>query len=265
MRSGTQSIQRTVMILKAVAERKDIGWRLTDLALYCGLGKTTSHRILKCLVAERLIRQRAGDRRYVPGPLLFELASSLPSHMAFRDALHQELDAIARRHNGFAFLHLRSGEETVCVDRVGTSSVNPLTVIGTRRPLTESTAGVAILLAMDKRSCDAALALIRRSKRATSESARRRATVYKTILAQSRRRGYAFSLGDVVSGLGAIAQPLHDGKNRPFGALGLMGPVSQFAGDKLPKLAALLQRDAQRIERNQAQLIAELSLDSDAD
>ena len=31
-RSGTQSIERTVRLLKAVAERKDIGWRLTDLA-----------------------------------------------------------------------------------------------------------------------------------------------------------------------------------------------------------------------------------------
>ena len=151
MRKGTQSIQRSVLLLKAVAERRDIGWRLGDLAQYCCLEKTTAHRMLKCLVAERLLRQRSEDRRYIPGPLLFELATSLPAYMGFRDAVHADLESIARRLNSIAFLHLRAGNEAVCIDRAGNASVNPLTVIGTRRPLTLSTAGVAILIAMSRR------------------------------------------------------------------------------------------------------------------
>lgn len=259
-RAGTQSIERTVRILKAVAERKDIGWRLTDLCLYCGLGKTTTHRIVKCLVAERLLRQRAADRRYVPGPLLFELASALPAYMDFRDAMHAELGSIARRHHGHAFLHLRSHLETVCVDRVGSSSVHPLTVIGTRRPLTQSTAGVAILLSLSAAERDRIVALIRRGK--LREAEKRRAQVYAGILRQSLQQGHAYSLGDVVPGLGAIAVPLHDQRGHAFGALGLMGPVEHYAGERLGRLVAALTREALRLQRSHRRLIAELAPES---
>lgn len=256
MRAGTQSIERTVRLLKAVAERKDIGWRLTDLALYCGLGKATTHRIVKCLVAERMLRQRPDDRRYVPGPLLFELASALPAYMDFRDAMHMELGAIARRHHGYAFLHLRSGRETVCVDRVGSSPVHPLTIIGTRRPLTQSTAGVAILLALEAPEREHIVAAIRRMK--LREAEKRRAQAYTHILRQSLQQGHAYSLGDVVPGLGAIAVPLRDLHGQPFGSLGLMGPVAHFADERLDKGIAALTREAQRLQRNHRGLIADL-------
>lgn len=259
-RSGTQSIERTVRLLKAVAERKDIGWRLTDLALYCGLGKPTTHRIVKCLVAERLLSQRPEDRRYIPGPLLFELASALPAYMDFRDVMHEELGAIARRHHGYALLHLRSGDETVCIDRVGTSSVHPLTVIGTRRPLTQSTAGVSILLALAEAERERIIAVLRRRK--ARESEKRRAQVYTEILRQSLQLGHAYSLGDVVPGLGAIAVPLLDARDEPFGALGLMGPVEHFAGERMDKAMGALSREAQRLQRGHRQIIAALSPDA---
>lgn len=256
-RSGTQSIERTVRLLKAVAERKDIGWRLTDLALYCELGKPTTHRIVKCLVTERLLSQRPDDRRYVPGPLLFELASALPAYMDFRDVMHAELGAIARRHHGYALLHLRSADETVCTDRVGASSVHPLTVIGTRRPLTQSTAGVAILLALPEAERERIIAALRRRK--PREAEKRRLQVYAEILRQSLQRGFAYSLGDVVPGLGAIAMPLLDGRGEAFGALGLMGPVENLAGDRLEKAVTALEREAQRLQRSHREIIAELS------
>jgi len=256
-RKGTQSIHRSVMLLKAVAERKDIGWRLGDLADYCGLEKTTAHRMLKCLVEEGMLRQRAADRRYIPGPLMFELASSLPSYMGFRDALHAELEDMARRHNGVTFLHLRSGNEAVCIDRVGEAEVNPLTITGTRRPLSLSTAGIAILLAMSQRERRQVMASMQ--IRTQTESQQRRVAVYRKILRQSARVGYSISLGDVVPGLGAIAVPLLDAAGKPFASIGLMGQVEQFTVERQQRLVATLRRDAQRIAKDRAELIAEMS------
>jgi len=256
-RKGTQSIQRSVMLLKAVAERKDIGWRLGDLADYCSLEKTTAHRMLKCLVDEGMLRQRMDDRRYIPGPLMFELAASLPAYMSFRDALRPELEDMARRHNGVTFLHLRSGNEAVCIDRVGDAEVNPFTVTGTRRPLSLSTAGVAILLAMSQRERRQVMASMQ--IRTQTESQQRRVAVYRKILRQSARVGYSISLGDVVPGLGAIAVPLLDIAGKPFASIGLMGAVDQFTEGRQQKLVAALRRDAQRIVREQAGLIAEMS------
>ena len=257
MRKGTQSIQRSVLLLKAVAERRDIGWRLGDLAQYCGLEKTTAHRMLKCLVAERLLRQRSEDRRYIPGPLLFELATSLPAYMGFRDAVHADLESIARRLNSIAFLHLRAGNEAVCIDRAGNASVNPLTVIGTRRPLTLSTAGVAILLAMSRRERRDIMATI--VVNANTDSLKRRVAVYRKIFRESEQLGYGISLGDVVPGLGALAVPLLNAAGQPFGAVSVMGPLAQYAEGRLEKLTTVLHRDAQRISQQRAKLISEMS------
>lgn len=262
MRTGTQSIERTIRILKAIAERKNIGWRTTDLAKHCGLEKTTTHRILRCLAAERLLRQREGDRRYIPGPVLFELASALPSYMGFRDALHQELVGIARRYDCIAFLHLRSGIEIVCIDRVGTSNVHPLTVVGTRRVLTESTAGVAMLLAMSKEERDATLASIQ--KLGKGKQATRQAIAYRRVWEKSRKAGYAISSGDVVSGMGALAIALLDPAGCPCITIGIMGPMAQITGDKLNRCYTSLLKDSRRIAREYAALIAGLATELDA-
>src|SRR5919106_3409986 len=74
---GTQTVGRAVSLLREVAARGSFGWRLTDLAAHCGLDKATAYRMLKCLEEERLVKRRASDRHYLPGPLLFELGLTL--------------------------------------------------------------------------------------------------------------------------------------------------------------------------------------------
>src|SRR3954466_3395768 len=86
LRHGTQSIERAVHVLTEVTGRSRFGWRPTDLAARCGLDRGTTHRILACLVRERLVQQREVDGHYVPGPLLFELGLALSAHDALRQA-----------------------------------------------------------------------------------------------------------------------------------------------------------------------------------
>lgn len=263
MRSGTQSIERAIRLLKAVAERRDIGWRPTDLARHCEMEKTTTHRILRSLANGRLLRQRAGDRRYIPGPLLFELASAVPAYMTFRDLLHVELIALARRYRCIALLHLKSGMESVCVDTSGTSSVHPLTVIGTRRPITESTAGVAMLLAMSPSDCEDVLGRVYKDERFSP--ATKRARIYRRILEQSREAGFAYSEGDVIPGLGAIAIALPGSHERPRIAVSLMGPLTQIAGERLSRTASALQKEARRIGKEYANQIEDLGSELEDD
>ena len=61
-RAGTQSLERGARLLRELAARGTLGWRVSDLARRCDLDKGTTHRILACFVRERLVRQRA-DRR----------------------------------------------------------------------------------------------------------------------------------------------------------------------------------------------------------
>src|SRR5688572_17203912 len=125
---GTQSIERTVAILRELAARGAFGWRLSDLASTCELDRGTTHRILACLVRERLVRQRNTDRRYVPGPLLFELGLSLPALSEFQSACSPALTRLAKRLGSVALLYLRSGSEFVCAGRYGTLQMKALTI-----------------------------------------------------------------------------------------------------------------------------------------
>ncbi|WP_207462636.1 AMP-binding protein [Azospirillum sp. SYSU D00513] len=68
--TGTQSLERAIALLRAVAARGEEGARLADLMAEAGLSKATAHRILAALVREGLTVQDERTRRYHPGPEL---------------------------------------------------------------------------------------------------------------------------------------------------------------------------------------------------
>lgn len=70
--AGSQSIQRAVETLKLVAASAH-GARYVDLVAQTSLQPATAHRILRRLVAEGLLQQRKQDKRYLLGPLAFEI------------------------------------------------------------------------------------------------------------------------------------------------------------------------------------------------
>jgi DNA-binding IclR family transcriptional regulator len=251
--AGTQSITRTILVLKTLALRKEIGWRLTDLAAHCNLDNATTYRIVACLAAERLVQQRASDRRYVPGPLLFELSLAVPAYNSFAIALRPELLRIARRLDCIAFLYLRSGNESICIERVGSAPVQPLTVVGTRRPMAGSMAGIAMLLPLPRREQQALIAEVR-----SHPPMAERAPSYRKILERSRRHGFGVNRGDVVPGLAGLAVPIMNAEGRPFAALGIMGPTAMFAGERLSRLGEAIRGEGWRIARDHADLIRDL-------
>src|SRR5437773_5980038 len=70
---GTQSIQRAVAVLRILATARENGLGLTEISMNAELTRPTTHRILSALVAEGIVEQRPGTRRYVVGeqiPLL---------------------------------------------------------------------------------------------------------------------------------------------------------------------------------------------------
>ncbi|MBK1842823.1 AMP-binding protein [Azospirillum sp. YIM B02556] len=75
---GTQSLERAIALLRAVADAETDGARLADLMTGVGLSKATAHRLLMALAREGLVEQDARSKRYHPGPdlvVLGDLAS----------------------------------------------------------------------------------------------------------------------------------------------------------------------------------------------
>jgi DNA-binding IclR family transcriptional regulator len=252
-RTGTQSLARGIRLLRMIAARPQFGWRLSDLAAACRQDKATVHRMLACLVEERLVEQRAGDRHYLPGPLLYELGLALPARAQFQRRAEAAVQAFARRMAGVSLLLLRSGCEYVCSVRAGALPLAGLMVeAGTRRPLFTSVGGVAILQTLP--ADEARRVLL---DNVTQEVARRgtgRLEALQKMRERSDRHGFGVNLGDVVPGLHALAVPVRGTSGEAFAALCLMGTADRYAEQRLPQLRDELQAAAAGLATEAQQL-----------
>src|SRR5690349_17309052 len=69
--SGTQSIERALILMREIAAHNRTGTRLLDLASRTGLQRPTVHRMLKCLTLENMVLQDPESHRYFLGPMVF--------------------------------------------------------------------------------------------------------------------------------------------------------------------------------------------------
>ncbi|HVL58539.1 MAG TPA: IclR family transcriptional regulator C-terminal domain-containing protein [Burkholderiaceae bacterium] len=244
----TLTISRAALVLRELAARADSGWRLTDLALSVGMDKATVHRVLRALIAERLAQQRPDSRRYLPGPLLYELGLSVQSPERLRQASQPALARIARRGRGVAFLYLRSGDEFVCASRIGSLRARVLTVEpGTRRALVTSAGGAAILAALPAHEADP---IVQRNLRSIAHFGRARIDGIRRMLSRSFDRGAGVNLEDVVAGVNAFGVALRDAERTVIGALVLSSPAELCPPQRLDEILALLQREASQLEES---------------
>jgi DNA-binding IclR family transcriptional regulator len=254
MPSGTQSLTRSITLLRVMVTRGEIGWRLSDLAAVCGLDKGTAHRILAGLVKERLVQQRPSDRRYLAGPLLYELSLSLPGHHEFQRLAEAQLGTLARRLHGTALLLLRSGHEYVCSVCIGPARLPGLMVEqGTRRPLFTSVGGVAILQTLD---ADEAQEVMQHNiAHETSKRGEARMPALQKMRERSARYGFGVNLNDVVAGIHAFGVPLRAPNGKAFAALCLMGTAERFGEARIDEIRGELDRQAIVLEADAARTL----------
>ena len=257
-RSGTQSIERAVQVLRALATRGRHGWGLWDLAARCGLSRATTHRILACLVRERLAQRRGGDRHYLPGPLVFELSLSMPAYAEFQAACNAPLARLSRRFGAQAILYLRSGSDWVCAAYVGREVyLGGGLEIGTRRPLLSTAGGVAILIALPRAEAAAIIAENRRQMEHLGAPVVGR---LEKMVRRSEGLGCAFNEGDSNPGVHAFGLPLRGegGAGAVFGSLVLSGHAQDFPPARAAEVLAALREEAGLIESEAARIFGAL-------
>jgi DNA-binding IclR family transcriptional regulator len=244
---GTQLIARSALLLRLIANANHQGARLVDLTLHSGLERPTVRRILQGLIAEGLVRQQAGDRRYLLGHLTYELGLAAARGIDMPAIAAPSLDRIARETGDTVYLVQRSGLDSVCIDRrEGSFPVKVLTIdVGARRPLGAAVGGLALLAGVAPGECGGILAL-NRSQTEPYEK------LYGRPLARAvqdaRERGYALMPINVlpyVSGVG-VAIPAATGT--PHTALSVSALSNRLMEhDRHADVARLLQAEARSI------------------
>lgn len=240
-REGTQALDRAVRLLRLVARRGRIGWHLTELAANAGIGASTAHRILAALTRQRLVQRMEGDRRYYPGPLLFELGASLPAMSVFVDRCKPALAEISRTVGAATMLSLRSDDDFVCVAKAGTDPNVTLAVeVGTRQPLVTSIAGIAMLLAMDRREAERLV----RANFADMAAPDRKIAILRRLWRDCKARGESVFLGETLPGVHGFAVVLLDRAGLPFGGLSTLGPAAALPLERGQEILRYLRAKA---------------------
>src|SRR6476469_3858476 len=200
---GTQSIQRAVVVLRLLATASETGLGLTEISMQAGLTRPTTHRILGVLVAEGIVEQRPGTRRYVVGEQIPLLALSRRTRDPLLDIAGPHLRAAVGEIGDTGFLTRRTGLDTVCVARqLGTYPIQVLAWdVGDRRPLGVSNAGIAILSGMQT---DAVRGVLARNRSRFSRYDISTETILREV-ATARARGFAVRARSLTPGSGSIS------------------------------------------------------------
>jgi DNA-binding IclR family transcriptional regulator len=263
-RSGTQSIERALRILRELAARGEFGWRLSDLATRCDIDKGTAHRVLSCLMRERFVQQSPVDKHYFPGPMLYELSLSLPGHAAFQQACERRLARFAAQTESIAWMILRSGNEYVCAVREGELELRGLMVhVGTRRPLFTSVGGVAILQTLP--SLEAEDILRDNVQQETVTRGDGRLDALRKMRERSQRHGFGVNLGDVAPGVHAFAVPVCGDNGHAVAAVCLTGLPEQLSESRIPEIRKLLSDVAEGVEGDARQMLGSVMKVASAD
>ncbi|MGX1139149.1 DNA-binding IclR family transcriptional regulator [Bradyrhizobium ottawaense] len=149
-RQGAQAIRRALAVLRILAAGREDGVPLAEVIRATGLTRPTVHRIIHVLIEEGIVERHERTGRYAIGNQVPELALARPRPSRLLIAANPSLQRASTEIGDTMFLTVRTGNDTLCVDRrIGIYPIQVLSIeVGARRPLGVSSAGVAILAAM---------------------------------------------------------------------------------------------------------------------
>lgn len=245
--AGTQVLHRAFTVLRALSARSRTGWRLSELAAYCGLHHATTHRILACLIEEEMVTRDPATRRYLLGRLAFEFGIAASAQQDWKTLFGPALDRLAEQSGDTAFCNLRSGHESVCIDRrEGSYPLKALTVeVGARRPLCVSAGGAAILGKMGMAEAEAALAA---SAAYLERFPAPRAEAVRRMLRESQRLGYGYNREMIIPGVRALGVAVVNRQGTPVAALSVAAVTERLTGARKAKVLQMLAQEAGAIE-----------------
>ena len=245
---GAQLLHRTFRVLRALSARHRTGWRLSELAAYCDLHHSTTHRILVGLIQEEMVVRDPVTRRYGLGRLAYEFGVAAAARYDWKSLGAAALDRLAQRTGDTAFFNLRSGHESVCIDRrEGSYPLKALAVdVGARRPLCVSAGGAAILGRLNE---DEVGAMLQASMPYLERFAAPRMEAVQRMLGESRRLGYGYNRDMIIPGVCALGAAVVDRDGTPVAAFSVATLTSRLRGRRRAEVCQWLAHEADELTR----------------
>jgi DNA-binding IclR family transcriptional regulator len=245
-KSDPGSVERTMELLRLLATAGGYGLALTQISDAAKLPHSTTHRLLHRLMTERMVVQRESNKRYMLGPLTFELGLAASQIYDLREPCRPILRRLAGEIGDTVYLTVRSGNESVCEDRYeGPSAIRVITIeVGSRRPLGQGAGGLAILAAIPPEERKHIIAHIAR-RYGSQEPLQERPLL--NAIANSQKHGYSLIRSQVTLGTTAIGVAILDTLDNPIAAVSVAAVDSRMSASRIELLSRQLQATAASI------------------
>jgi DNA-binding IclR family transcriptional regulator len=243
-RTGTQSIERVVSMIRVVASRGRSGMRIGEVVSTSGLPQSTCFRMLQRMEIEGLVNRDPHTRKYYLGPLLYELGLLARPRYRLSELCDSSLHHLADVTHDTIYLSERSNMEAVCTNRaLGDFPIKALPLdIGVRRPLGVGAGGLAILCAMPETE---AHAIIQNNAHRYLKFATFSVDFLRQAVDQGRVQGYSFLDSAVTPGTAAIGVAFPQGN--PVAAISVSALSGRLEQPRREEIAQELHRQLRKI------------------
>ena len=243
--SGTQSVARSIDVLRLISNRNRDGVRLSEVAQHCDLSKPTAHRLLKELMSSGLIFLGAGHRYHL-GQFAYELGLVASARFHVREVCAPHLEQIARDTGDTVFLVMRSEYDSFCLDRyTGDYPIKVFSVeVGNRQPLGVGAGGLALLSYLPETVRREALEFNRSSLHAYNGLS---SEILEPMVVQTREQGFSEIANFAVSGVTGVGIPILDRAGHPVVAISVTTIRDRMTADHKARVLNILERERQKL------------------
>jgi DNA-binding IclR family transcriptional regulator len=242
--SQVPAATRALRVLRFLASQPDPS-PLDRIMRACDLPRSTAYHLLNAMIDEGFVVHLAEERRYGLGVAAFEVGSGYSRQEPLQRIARRPLADLVDRTGQSAHLAVLHGRDVLYVVEERAPGRPPLvTDVGVRLPAHLTASGRAILAALPPAQVralhpDRSSFVQRHGKGPTSLSALR------TLLQETRARGYAVEDGEVTPGLASVAAAVLDHNDYPVAGIA----VTFEPGTEGADLPATVRRTAATLTR----------------
>lgn len=250
--AGAQSVRRALAVLRVLASGQERGVRLTDVVSHTGLNRPTVHRLLRVLIEEGAVEQDPSTRRYMIGGDVSLLGLARSARFPIRAIAEPHLRYLSDVLGDTAFLTIRNGADSVCIDRwPGSFPVKVLSIeIGARRPLGVGVSGLVLLASLPYAET---VEIVRRNTHRLQAMHVDPDEVLDRA-AQARALGYAYAPVGVVPGSRALAVPVCLADGRTIAGLAIATITERLPDKRVQSVVQVMKERADLIGAQAAEI-----------
>ena len=239
-----ETVERALRVLLLFSKDRP-EWRSSELAQVLGVHRSVTIRILKTLKEGGFVYQARPYGRYSLGVKLVELGNISLNSMDLWQISYPFLKRLVRETEDSACLCVRHGDDAICVGKMESLRPTPDEInVGDRSPLYASAFGKTLLAYSNEDVLDE---LVARGLEPITPLTVTEPIQLRADIAQVRRRGWAYSVGESKPDVAAMAVPLWDKSGKVVASFGLFGPASRIDRKRLPYLLYVTRRMAEEM------------------